>query len=305
MAGQNNLAIRDNYLTYFSYRVHDNKIGYNDFYRALTKSKEEDIPAIVKAWCDGDILSKKESLFSHLSISKDARSRDVRIKNNYLAMMIAMVPYCDELPIQDVFRRALSGRTEPMIHDKYLGVITKTVSNSDDYMTWNRILARLYSYESYDYNENVTRDKYQSMFTDEEIVGLAELNWNNFVKANGMPKASDFTTYGTIANNFLSEACVESAYNIVDGEGYRSSLIIDKLTKDFSHQYSPDFEDFISPFDLNDDDMRSGFESDICESIRTKIEELFGDINKYKEFIKSTFTASDENKERYFKRVGI
>ena len=92
---------------------------------------------------------------------------------------------------------------------------------------------------------------------------------------------------------------------MVDNEGYRESLIVDKLIADYAHQYSNDFREFINPFDLSDDDYATGYAADICEGIRTKIEGLFGETSKYKEFINSTFMGGEEDKEKYYKRIEI
>ncbi len=303
--GSNNIAVKDNYQTYFSFRVHDNKIGYNEFHQTLLKAKEKDIPRIVRAWCEGDVLSKKESLFAHLSISQEVHARDIRVKNNFFAMMMAAVPYCDEMRIQDIFHRFMSGSASKMVHDKYLDAIMKVIENTEDYMIWNKIIASLYSYEAYDYDEGITRDKYQSIFTDQEVIAMAQQNWNNFIKGNGMPRVEELTTYGTKANTFLKDACVESSFNLVDNEEDRTSLIVDKLIADYAHQYSSDFREFINPFDLSDDDYATGFDAEISEGIRTKIKKLFGNINKYKEFINSTFKGGEEDKEKYYKRIGI
>lgn len=303
--GQNNLAVKDNFLTYFSFRVHDNKIGYNDFQQTLLKSQEEDIPAKVKSWCRGDILSKSESLFSHLSISTEASSSDVRIRNNYFAMLMASVPYLGNWPIEELFRRVLHGSAAKMVHDKYLEAITKVVSNTDDYMTWNKILARLCSCETFDSEGIINFENYKSLFTNNELDYLSQLNWMNYVRENGMPRVTDITSHGTMANTFMKEACSVISVNKEDGESYRHSLVVDKLIKDYSHQYSNDFADFIKPFDLDDEAYISGYEDDIAKGIRVEIEELFGETDKYKEFINGTFTASDEDKGIYYERIGI
>lgn len=301
----NNIAVKDNFLTYFSFRVHDNKIGYNDFQQTLLKLKEEEISAKVKSWCEGDIQSKSESLFSHLSISLESSTSDVRIRNNYFAMLMAGVPYLGKLPVEELFSRLLNGSVSKMVHDKYLEAITTVIKKTDDYMTWNKIFARLYSYEAFDHESGIVREKYQSIFSDDELDSLAQQNWENFVKENGMPRVTDITSYGTLVNTFMKESCVANSVNIVDGDSYRHSLVVDKIIKDYSHQYSSEFEDFIRPFDLDDDDYVSGYEDEIAEGIRKKIEELFGVTNKYKEFISGAFTASDEDKDIYFKGIGI
>ena len=218
---------------------------------------------------------------------------------------MAAVPYCGEMPIQDIFHRFMSGSASKMVHDKYLDAIMRVLENTEDYMTWNKIIASLFSYEAYDYDEGITRDKYQSMFTDQEVIAMAQQNWNNFIRGNGMPRVEELTTYGTKANTFLRDACVESSFNLVDNEGYRKSLIVDKLIADYAHQYSNDFREFINPFDLSDDDYATGYAADICEGIRTKIEGLFGETSKYKEFINSTFMGGEEDKEKYYKRIEI
>ena len=215
------------------------------------------------------------------------------------------VPYLGKLPIEELFRRLLRGSVAKMVHDKYLKAITTVVSNTDDYMTWNKIFARLYSYEAYDYEGGIDRERYQSIFTNNELDNLAQLNWVNFVRENGMPRVTDITSHGTMANTFMAEACVVTSVNIEDDDSYRHSLVVDRLIKDYSHQYSNEFEDFIRPFDLDDDDYINGNEDDIAKSIRVKIRVLFGETDKYKEFINGTFTDSNEDKEKYYNRIGI
>lgn len=298
------IAVKDSYLMYFSYRVPDNKIGYSDFHKALMGLKEE-IPAIVEKWCQEGLQSKRESLFSHIGISMHNLTRNGRIKNNYFIMLLTSVPYLEEFPVEEIFHSFLSGKAQDMIHDKCLDMLTQHITHSDHYMKWNKIIAQLYSYSVFDYDEEIERDKYRSIFTDDELDLLAHINWNNLVRKTGIPRVTDITKGNSEINRFMKDACVACCVNIVDSIEYRHSLVIDEILRSYANQYSPDFMDFIKPLDLSEDDGYADYMEDIKEGICTKIERLFGTTDKYKEFIHNTFTASDEDKYAYYHRIGI
>ena len=198
----------------------------------------------------------------------------------------------------DLDKDTLSEHTKKLIHQIVQG-------NKIPRGYINVLLSQLHSrchYDSCD-EQSVCYD-YQSIIDDEFLVEESEDNLKTIFASKKDPvNILSVTTSNNGLRLFLENATVDYATDISYNpptDSYKC-LPFGVLLEYFSEHKSDKLNEFMKPFEFEEDEWGLAEDDGYFEQRRNQIEKVFGSLENYKEFTYKCFTNPDEDKDRWIK----
>ena len=296
--GSTQICYPNNFDKYFSYRIQKQIISNKDF-NNLMHCDNQSLAREMKKLCSGEIV-KSNSLFRHLESYLLQDCNEVEIAKNYFSIIALLVDYVPTWDFPRLYQNKLNKsicRLDVRLH--VIDSIKNAISSTKRcWLGWEIILSKLYMPYCLD-EEMPYRD--EIILTNADIIDLCESNLKSYFDYSGIPPIVDITKSDSYLNSFIKKSVVTDNYSN-DNESFESKcLVFDLLCKTFSITKSDKFDDFIKPYQIEneyyDESVVEIWQSDICK--------LFGDIKHYKTFIDKCFSVDEQRKRNHYSSLNI
>lgn len=296
-----------NFNNYFSFRIQDNKLSHTEFKQLLLINTSDILTSkIEEIYTQGKLKSLLE-LFKCETIQE---LKTIDEKKNYISLMFSMMSYLNKNYINTIEEKlniynftefdkdSLSEHARVLIHQ-----IVQENKISRGYI--NVLLSQLHSKCHYDpCDEQSVCYVYRSIIDDEFLVKESEDNLRFIFALKKDPvNILSVTTSNNGLRLFLENATVNYSTDISYNPptDYYKCLPFGALLEYFVAHKSDKLNEFMQPFEFDENEWGLADDSEYFEQRRNQIEKVFGSLENFKKFTNSCFTNSDEEKEHWIK----
>lgn len=282
---------------YFCYRLPKNAIGVTEFEMAMISEELEDVRKAVHSWMDREGTFK--SIYDHFKGYYMHDYREVKVIRNYVCALIEFLPRLSDEGIH----RIVSGRYWVRLAVDYKdlqhqvsAVIEEAIDKGQSLEKINIFLTYLTSAYPEEFGPE---DDVEFWLLDyKHLVSLAGRSLSKYVEQNGKPSPDEVSKKDSQIHKFLMSARYICSYERKghDALANFSNLMTDALIEQYKGTKADanTFQEFLEPYTIKTDDPSNEIYE--AQDIKRSIEDIFGRIAKFEEFVKGTFAPGQEVK---------
>lgn len=291
---------------YFCYRLPKNAIGATEFEMAMISEDLEDVRKAVHSWMDRE--DTFESLYDHFKGYYMHDYREAKVIRNYVCALIEFLPRLSDEGIH----RIVSGRYW-VRHDvdyedlqKHVSAVFEDAIDSGQSLEKiNRFLTSLTSAYPEDFGPE---DDVELWLLDyKRLVSLAGKSLSKYIEQNGKPSPDEISKKDSQFYKFLMSARYVCSYEERGQDSINNylNLLTDALIEQYKGTKADvnTFRNFLEPYLIKTDDPSNELYE--AQDIKRSIENIFGRITKFEEFVKGTFVSGKEVRNGVEKVKGI
>lgn len=294
------------YHNYFCYRLPKNAIGATEFEMAMISEDLEDVRKAVHTWMERK--DTFESLYDHFKGYYMHDYRDAKVIRNYVCALIEFLPRLSDEGIH----RIVSGRYWVRYDVDYEDLQTQVSAVFEDAIGRGRSLEKINRFltsltSAYPADFGPEDDVELWLLDYKRLVSLAEKSLSKYIEQNGKPSPDEISRKNSQFYKYLMSAKYVCSYEKRDSETvtYCSNLLTDALLEQYKGTKADvnTFRKFLEPYLIKADDPSNELYE--AQDIKRSIENIFGRIAKFEEFVKETFVSGKEVRNGVEKVKGI